>query len=272
METLELSKERKIEVLKLAIELLKKHKYTFMCTSIGGRLNLNCGSENVKDYIPEFNFNHFIEIARKHKYKKPEPQSAWWGDSEIDRKRRITFLNILIREIEYVPKMVAKLVVTTFVTRVVVPENATFDQIMSAALPRLSEKLVTEMSENVDDIIDDLECPYVDPVKAEIEDQIDTLEKVKEMVVRRSVCLECFVCNAINIVLFNKGIVSENYITNFNPSKYISLCTRENASIACSLANVTQPWENGNAWWLYTNVGSRVVFIDWMINELKKQL
>lgn len=52
---------------------------------------------------------------------------------------------------------IAKLVTIEFTTRVVVPVNATDEEIYSKALPRFSEKLVSEGLENITNIVDDVE-------------------------------------------------------------------------------------------------------------------
>jgi len=55
---------------------------------------------------------------------------------------------------------VAKLVTCSFMTRVVVDENATDDQIIEEARERFLIKLYSELGENIEDIVDDEECPY----------------------------------------------------------------------------------------------------------------
>lgn len=55
---------------------------------------------------------------------------------------------------------VAKLVTITLTTRVVVDENATENDIMALALPRLTDKLINEPFEHLEEIIDDIEVPY----------------------------------------------------------------------------------------------------------------
>lgn len=55
---------------------------------------------------------------------------------------------------------VAKLVTITLTTRVVVDENATENDIMTLALPRLTDKLINEPFEHLEEIIDDVEVPY----------------------------------------------------------------------------------------------------------------
>ena len=169
MKSLELSKENKIDAIRKAKIAVKSGRDTWMCNAISDRKILHCFNSEIKDYIPEFTIEHFTELARSHKYKIPvkgcrNSQGGWWDVN--NRKVRISLLNLLIKELEKPePVKVSKLVVTTFVTRVVVYENSTFDEIMSAVLPRLSEQLITELNESVDDIIEDLENPYVEPIK-----------------------------------------------------------------------------------------------------------
>ncbi len=55
---------------------------------------------------------------------------------------------------------VAKLVYASFVTRVVVDENATEEEILEASRQKFIEKVQTELGENVDEIQDDIEIPY----------------------------------------------------------------------------------------------------------------
>jgi len=57
-------------------------------------------------------------------------------------------------------KKVAKLVRVSLVTRVIVYENATEQEILELAIPKLSESLMDNPYESVDEIVDDLECPY----------------------------------------------------------------------------------------------------------------
>lgn len=56
--------------------------------------------------------------------------------------------------------MKAKLVYTSFLTRVVVDDNATDEQIIDMARPKLVEQVRTELTENLEEIVDDEECPY----------------------------------------------------------------------------------------------------------------
>ena len=56
---------------------------------------------------------------------------------------------------------VTKLVYTSMVTRVVVDENATEQQIIEASKPNFIEKIVdTAFGEHIEEVIDDEECPY----------------------------------------------------------------------------------------------------------------
>ena len=55
---------------------------------------------------------------------------------------------------------IAKLVQVSLMTRVVVDETATDEQILDAARPNFIEKVRTELCENLEDIYDDTECPY----------------------------------------------------------------------------------------------------------------
>ena len=45
-------------------------------------------------------------------------------------------------------------------TRVVVDDNATDEQIVEAARPKFLEKVTNELFEHLEDIVDDEECPY----------------------------------------------------------------------------------------------------------------
>jgi hypothetical protein len=57
---------------------------------------------------------------------------------------------------------VAKLVYVNLLTRVVVNQNATEQEIMELAIPKLSEQLMDSPLENIEKIVNDLECPYND--------------------------------------------------------------------------------------------------------------
>ncbi len=55
---------------------------------------------------------------------------------------------------------VAKLVYVSMVTRVVVDEDATDEQIIQASKDNFIEKVQTELGENLEEIVDDEEVPY----------------------------------------------------------------------------------------------------------------
>jgi uncharacterized protein (UPF0212 family) len=55
---------------------------------------------------------------------------------------------------------IAKLVSVTLMTRVIVDEGATEQDILELAIPKLSEKLMDEPYEHIEEIVDDEECPY----------------------------------------------------------------------------------------------------------------
>lgn len=74
-------------------------------------------------------------------------------------------------------KKVAKLVLWSPITRVVVDEDATYDEIVEAARERFREKANSEYYENIEDVIDDLEMPY-DPA---IELSEEGLQKLKQL-------------------------------------------------------------------------------------------
>ena len=57
-------------------------------------------------------------------------------------------------------KKVAKLVCVTLITRVIVNKNATEQEIMELAIPKLSENLMDAPFENIKYIKKDTECPY----------------------------------------------------------------------------------------------------------------
>lgn len=57
---------------------------------------------------------------------------------------------------------VAKLVLWSPMTRVVVEEDTTYEQIIEAARSRFQTILNNDYSENIEDVIDDEGCPYVE--------------------------------------------------------------------------------------------------------------
>lgn len=55
---------------------------------------------------------------------------------------------------------VAKLVYVSLMTRVIVDQNASEEEIIEAARVKFLDKVKTELTENIEEIIDDEECPY----------------------------------------------------------------------------------------------------------------
>lgn len=56
---------------------------------------------------------------------------------------------------------VAKLVYVSLLTRVIVEEGVNEETIMELAIPKLSENLMDSPYQNVDKIVNDIECPYI---------------------------------------------------------------------------------------------------------------
>jgi hypothetical protein len=56
--------------------------------------------------------------------------------------------------------MKSKLVYVSLVTRVVVKDGASDDLILECAKVKLIDKIKNELHENVEEIVDDVECPY----------------------------------------------------------------------------------------------------------------
>ena len=55
---------------------------------------------------------------------------------------------------------VAKLVMVSMMTRIVVDENATDEQMLEASKPAFLMKINTELNEHLEQIVDDTECPF----------------------------------------------------------------------------------------------------------------
>lgn len=56
--------------------------------------------------------------------------------------------------------LVAKLVYTSFLTRVIVEDNANDDMVIAATKIKLLGQVNNELTENLEKIVDDTECPY----------------------------------------------------------------------------------------------------------------
>lgn len=72
---------------------------------------------------------------------------------------------------------IAKLVRVSLVTRVVVDiaDSENEDEILGLAIPKLSENLMDSLYESVDEIVDDIECPYIlgEEYSIKIGDEVD---------------------------------------------------------------------------------------------------
>ena len=55
---------------------------------------------------------------------------------------------------------VAKLVVASFITRVVVEDTATYEESVEAARQGIAAKVHNELFENIESVFDDAEIPY----------------------------------------------------------------------------------------------------------------
>lgn len=112
--------------------------------------------------------------------------------------------------------------------------------------------------------------------KLTIQEQIDVLNETK-----RHLDEFCYVCVKAWHLTKLKLNMPSNQSLSFNSDEvrnYIPLLTFENAQIACRKGHVKMPVERSNGGWWRTfaygedNRKSRRVFINWVINELKKQL
>jgi|GEM_PF-2382630 hypothetical protein len=70
---------------------------------------------------------------------------------------KMTYLRLHSTIIQY---MKSKLVYVSLVTRVVVKDDASDDLILECAKVKLIDKIKNELHENVEEIVDDVECPY----------------------------------------------------------------------------------------------------------------
>ena len=55
---------------------------------------------------------------------------------------------------------VAKLVLVSLMTRVVVDEDASYEDVIEAARPQLEATLRTDLFENIEEVFEDKECPF----------------------------------------------------------------------------------------------------------------
>lgn len=71
-------------------------------------------------------------------------------------------------------KKVAKLVLWSPMTRVIVDEDVTYDEIVEAARDKFKGKLDWEYEANIEEVLDDEECPY-DPEEEFTEEELKNL-------------------------------------------------------------------------------------------------
>lgn len=73
---------------------------------------------------------------------------------------------------------VAKLVRVTLMTRVIVDVDATEQDIMELAVPKLSENLMDSPFDSIEEIVDDTECPYDADEEGDEEDTLTSSERL----------------------------------------------------------------------------------------------
>jgi hypothetical protein len=98
-----MNKDEKIKTLKNALNIFKEGKAGGLCICISYALcdhfDQERGLWDIKNNIPEFNWNNVTELARIHKFKKPLDKSFWWEYGELkDRARTIGALIKQIKE------------------------------------------------------------------------------------------------------------------------------------------------------------------------------
>ncbi len=71
--------------------------------------------------------------------------------------------------------LIAKLVITNIVTRVIVEDNATKDQILNAAKVLIIESINEDLEQHVEEIMDDTEQPYNNNNDVEAENMCDRI-------------------------------------------------------------------------------------------------
>jgi len=99
------------------------------------------------------------------------------------------------------------------------------------------------------------------------EQQIEVLEIAKNSINSHGMLHRYGVCEGISRGLGVKGISFLGYEVS---SKYIPLLTIENALIAAREKGFREPKTTGIYWWRKDNKKVRNLFIDWMIEQLKK--
>lgn len=97
--------------------------------------------------------------------------------------------------------------------------------------------------------------------------QIEVLEIAKKCINCNGMLHRNGVCEAISRGLGEKRISYEGHSVS---SSYIPLLSIENASIAAKEKGFKEPKRTGIYWWRKDNRKVRNLFIDWMIEQLKK--
>lgn len=125
---------------------------------------------------------------------------------------------------------VAKLVTITLLTRVIVDEDATTEQIYDAAKDRFIDKLETELHENSydDGIEDDVECPYSPMMDGEDEEtRIKAFNSLKSITSEE--LQDFFEEEDFNVTVLENGEVEIETWTEggVNMIHYLSSCTIE---------------------------------------------
>lgn len=97
-----MNKEDKIKVLKNALGIYEEGRAGGLCICIAYAISDHLDKERkpkeLKDYIPEFNLDNVTKLAKKHKFKKPEPLRFWWECYEV--KNRARAIGALIKQIK----------------------------------------------------------------------------------------------------------------------------------------------------------------------------
>lgn len=100
----------------------------------------------------------------------------------------------------------------------------------------------------------------------EIQQKIQALEECKELV-KKGNCVCDSLCEKY------RSIVNDNHIFYRQLTKYFPILTHSNAIIACREKHVILPNKytyDGMFYWERDNIKSRLAFVNWMIQQLKK--
>jgi len=100
----------------------------------------------------------------------------------------------------------------------------------------------------------------------EIQQKIQALEECKELV-KKGYCVCDSLCEKY------RGIINDSHIFYRQLPKYFPILTHSNAIIACREKHVILPNKytyDGMFYWERDNIKSRLAFVNWMIQQLKK--